>query len=198
VQSGSLTVSSSALPGGAFLALSGMGFNFSMAPSGSPNQSIANGQTADYALTITPLNGSQGVFTFQCGTLPPYSSCTFNPPSEAVTANSSGNEVVEIATGLTQTSARCSRPSPWPALPLVCGLIFAPFALRRRRRGLLLIALLAILVGGVTSCASSGVVAGGTVPRSGPGITPAGTYSIPVTVTANGVAQQTTLTLTVD
>jgi hypothetical protein len=198
VQSGSLTVSSSALPGGAFLALSGMGFNFSMAPSGSPNQSIANGQTADYALTITPLNGSQGVFTFQCGTLPPYSSCTFNPPSEAVTANSSGNEVVEIATGLTQTSARASHPSPWPALPLVCGLIFAPFALRRRRRGLLLIALLAILVGGVTSCASSGVVAGGTVPRSGPGITPAGTYSIPVTVTANGVAQQTTLTLTVD
>jgi hypothetical protein len=197
-QSGSLTVSSSALPGGSFLALSGMGFDFSMAPSGSSSQTIANGQIARYTLTMAPLNGSQGVFTFQCGTLPPYSSCTFNPPSEALTANFSGNVVVEIATGLTQTSARSSRPSPWPALPLVCGLVFAPFALRRRRRGLLLIALLAILAGGVTSCASSGVIAGGTVPRSGPGITPAGTYSIPVTVTANGVAQQTILTLTVD
>jgi hypothetical protein len=57
---------------------------------------------------------------------------------------------------------------------------------------------LAMLVGGVSSCTSSG---GGVVqppPNSGNSITPAGTYSIPVTVSAGGSQHQITLTLTVD
>ncbi len=197
-QSGSLTVSSGALPTGAFVPLSGMGFDFSIAPSGSSSQTIANGQTADYKLAIAPLLGSQGVFTFQCGLLPPYASCTFNPTSEGVPANLSGNLVVEIATGLSQTSARSSRPSVWPVLPLVCGLVLVPFGLRRRCKMLLLVALLAILVSGVSSCTTSGVIPAGNVPSTGPGMTSPGTFPVVVTATSNGVQHQVTLTLIVD
>ncbi len=199
-QSGNLIVSSSALPTGEFVPLSGMGFDFAMTPSGSSSQTIANGQTADYKLVITPLLGSQGVFTFQCGSLPPNSACIFNPTSEGIPANVSGNEVVEIATGLTGTTASSSRPPLWPTVPLACGLILAPFALKRRRRLLMLAALLAILAGGVTSCTSSNVILGGTAPGSGsgPGITAPGTFPVVVTATSNGVQHQVTLTLIVD
>jgi hypothetical protein len=199
-QSGNLIVSSSALPTGAFVPLSGVGFDFVITPSGASSQTIANGQTADFQLVITPLLGSQGVFTFQCGSLPPYSSCTFNPASEGIPANVSGNEVVEIATGLTTATASSSRPPAWPVVPLACGLILAPFAFARRRRALLLVALLAILAGGVSSCTSSGVISGGTAPGSGsgPGITSPGTFPVVVTATSNGVQHQVTLTLIVD
>jgi hypothetical protein len=199
-QNGSLVVTSSALPTGAFVPLSGTGFDFSMTPSGSSSQTIANGQTADYKLVITPLLGSQGVFTFQCSSLPPNSACTFNPASEGIPANVSGNEVVEIATGLTETTAHASQPPSWPVVPLACGLILAPFALRRGRRVLLLVAMLAILAGGVTSCTSSGVILGGTPPGSGsgPGITAPGTFPVVVTATSSGVQHQVTLTLIVD
>jgi hypothetical protein len=175
-----------------------MGFDFSIAPSGSSSQTIANGQTADYKLVIEPLLGSQGVFTFQCSSLPPYASCTFNPTSEGIPADLSGNLVVEIATGLSQTSARSSRPSPWPVLPLLCGLVLVPFGLRRRRNVLLLVALLAILAGGVSSCATSGVISAGKVPSTGSGITSPGTFPVVVTATSNGVQHQVTLTLIVD
>jgi hypothetical protein len=65
---------------------------------------------------------------------------------------------------------------------------------------LLLVALLAILAGGVSSCTSSGVISGGTAPGSGsgPGITSPGTFPVVVTATSNGVQHQVTLTLIVD
>jgi len=197
-QSGSLIVTSSALPTGEFVSLSGMGFDFAMTSSGSSSQTIANGQTADYKLVITPLLGSQGVFTFQCSGLPPYSACTFNPTSVGIPANLSSNEVVEIATGLTETTAHASRLPAGPVLPLASGLILAPFAFKRRRRALLLVALLAILAGGVTSCTSSNVISGGTAPGTGSGITSPGTFPVVVTATSNGVQHQVTLTLIVD
>jgi hypothetical protein len=217
-QSGNLTVKSSALPSGSFLALQGMGFDFAVCfgntvtpCAASSSQTVANGQIALYTLSIAPLNGSglNDAFTFQCGTLPSYSSCSFKPASEGISPNTTGNVVVEIATGIkTQSTARSSHPPAWPLLPLVCGLALLPFPLARtrRRRALMLIAVLAILAGGVSSCTSSGAIQGGKSPASGPGITPAGTYSILVTLsgaiegnaTSNGVQHQITLTLTVD
>jgi hypothetical protein len=197
-QNGSLNVASSALPAGSVLALSGMGFDFTLASSGSATQTISSGQIAYYTLLINPLNGSQGVFTFQCGTLPSSTSCAFNPTSETVVANTTGNEAVEIATGITQTTGRSSRPLAWPVLPLACGLVLLPFALARRRRALLLIAVLAILTGGVSSCASSSGGVSTVLTKTGTGYTPPATYTIPVTATSNGVSHQVTLTLIVD
>jgi len=194
-QSGSLTIGNSVLASS--VPLSGMGFDFSIASTGSSSQTVASGQTADYQLVITPLGGSTGAFTLQCGTLPTDSSCTFNPPGESIPANTTGNELLQIATGLS-SSARLSRPAAWPVLPLACGLVLVPLALWKRRRAMLLIALLAILAGGVSSCTSSGGGLTQPPPHSGGGTTPPGTYSIPVTASANGVQHQITLTLTVD
>ncbi len=191
-QSGSLTVSSSALATGATVPLSGMGFDFGFAFTGASSATVASGQTASYQLVITPLGGSTGAFTLQCGSLPSYSSCTFNPPGETIPANTAGNELVQIATGLS-SSSRLAQPFRWP---LACALVLVPLALRRRRRALLLIALLAILLAGVPSCTSSG--GGISQPPPHSGLTPAGTYSIPVIASSNGVQQQITLMLTVD
>jgi hypothetical protein len=197
--SGSLTAGSSALATGASVPLAGMGFDFSAALSGSSSQTISSGQIASYALVITPLNGSSGSFTLACGSLPSYSTCTFNPTSESIPANTTGNEQVEIATGRSTSSAHLVRSSAWPVLSLACGLMLVPFAFRRRCKALLLVVLLALLAGGVSSCTSSGIVSGGSGGHpTGAGVTPAGTYSIPVTVTSNGVQHQVTLTLTVD
>jgi hypothetical protein len=208
MQSGTLIVSDSVLTPGSIMTLSGTGFDFAIVPSGSSTQAIANGQTAYYTLSIcgaegcsssTPGLGSQGVFTFQCGSLPPYSACTFNPANESVPAGVTGNVVVQIATGLTTTSANSSPPLSWPALPLACGLALAPFASiarARRRKALLLVALLMILVGGVSSCTSSGVISGGT--GTGTGVTSPGNFPVVVTATSNGVQHQVTLTLIVD
>jgi hypothetical protein len=195
------------LTAGSTLALSGMGFDFALcfgntvAPcSTSSAKTISNGQTADYYLTIAPLGGSEGSFTLTCSSsnLPAYSSCAFNPTSPTPYSGASVYETVEIATGLTTTSKNSSRPPLWPALPLLCGLALVPFGLARRRRALLLVALLVILAGGVSSCTSSKIIKGGGGGGGGSGVTPAGTYSIPVTVTSNGISHKITLTLTVD
>jgi hypothetical protein len=192
-QSGSLSVSSSVLAAEAVASLSGMGFDFTVAFSGSSSQTVASGQTASYQLAITPLGGSTGSFTLQCGSLPSNSYCTFNPSGETIPASTTGNELVEIATGLPSSSAELSRPPRWP---LACVLVLVPMALWRRRRALLFVAALAMLACGVSSCTSSG--GGLTQPPPHSGLTPAGTYSIPVTVSANGLQHQITVTLVVD
>jgi len=198
-QSGSLTVTSSALPTGSFLALSGVGSDFIFTPSGSSSQAVANGQIAYFTLLVTPLNGSQGVFSFQCGTpLPPSTSCTPNPATEGIPANTVGNVIVGIATGLTQTNARSAPPSPWPAFPPACGLALLPLALRKRRGALLLIVLMAVLAGGVSSCTQSSGGSASGITKTGTGITPPASYAIVVTASSNGVSHQVTLTLTVD
>ncbi len=206
MQSGSLTVTTSTVPAGASVPLSnsaslaGVGFDFAVTSGTTPSQTVANGQTARYPLTITLLNNSPGgVFTFRCGPLPPYTQCVFKPASDPVTAGTTGSTLLQVETGLAQSSSRATGPAVWRMVPLACGLVLLPLAWRRRRKTWLLAALMAILAGAVTSCAASG---GGTgrIPISGPGITPPGTYSITVTVLSNGVQHTVTptLSLTVD
>jgi hypothetical protein len=197
-RSGTLTVSDSALPTGTSLALSGTGFDFTVTLAGSSSQTIANGQVAYFHLTIAPLDGLPGSYTLTYGSLPSYSSCTFNPTSPTASSTASVYETVAISTGLSTSSARVERRSAWPALPLLCGGLLLPLALWRRRKALLLVALLAVLTGGVSSCTSSNVGRSTNPNGGGSGITTAGSYSIPVTVTSNGVSHQVTLTLTVD
>ena len=204
-RSGMLTVTDNLLTKGTTLMLSGTGFDFALCFGSSitpcvttSSQTIANGGIADYHLTIEPLGGTKGSFTLQCGTLPAYSSCTFNPTSPTPFSTVPVYETVKIATGLSTSSAHLERPSAWPALPLVCGGLLLPLALWRRRKALLLVALLAILTGGVSSCAGSSIGRPSSPSGGSTGMTPAGSYSIPVTVTSNGISHQLTLKLTVD
>jgi hypothetical protein len=198
-QTGNLTLTSSAMATPAQAGLSGMGFDFTSALSGSSSQTVSSGQTAPFTFVLTTMSGSSGTFTFACGTLPANAACSFNPASEMVVASSPGSVTVEVATGGTATSAHNAGPSSWCLAPAFAGLILLPLAWRRRRKILMIAGLFGFLVGGASSCTGSGGGSGGTV-TGGQGKlnTPPGTYSIPVSVSSNGLVHKVTLTLTVD
>jgi Abnormal spindle-like microcephaly-assoc'd, ASPM-SPD-2-Hydin len=193
--SGTLTISSPALASPITVALTGTGFNFSFIAEGTSSQTVAAGQTASFTLDLTP-NGAQATFSIACGTLPQYASCALNPATETLNSGVEGNMAVNISTGVV-SSAKAYPAAGWHAAPFLCSLLLLPFAFARRRRFLLFAFLSCVLATGITACTSSGGGTGG----GGGGqnqTTPAGTYTIPVTATANGISQSVTLTLTVD
>lgn len=193
-----LTVSSAQVEGGS-VALMGTGFDFSLKPKGSSSESIASGQSASYALSIATLGGSHGSFTFQCASLPPNGQCTFNPPTETVTARATGFVTVQIATGSTIAAAGWPGAIAWRSATVALGLLLIPFA-RRRRRGLfLMMALLPIVTAGVSSCvAAGGLGSGNQQHSSGPGVTPAGSYAIRISASSTGIQHSVSVSLTVD
>jgi len=195
--SGVLTVSSSAVATPATVALSGVGFDFGIALTGSSSQTVARGQQARYTLVISP-SGSGGTFSFTCGTLPSNAICLFNPPSETLNSGVQGNVEVEVSTGSASTS-RMERRGPWRMLPLACVLFLLPWAIRRRRTWFLVAVVAVILAAGMTSCTTSGGGQGGGTGGQGSGSsTPPGTYTIPVNITSTGITHSVNLTLTVD
>ena len=199
-QTGSLAIASPSLATNSVVSLSGMGFDFTFSTSGQASQTIASGLTASYNLTLAPLRGSSGTFSFSCGSLPANSSCSFNPTNELVAANSTGSVTLQIATGTSLSSAGKSGPkvSALHLLPLTCTLIVLPVFLSRRSK-VALVVILSVCLIAITSCAGAGGGSGGAPPSgSGKTTTPAGTYSVVVTATANSVSHKTTLTLVVD
>jgi hypothetical protein len=197
-QMGTLSIASGSLTIPVQIALSGMGFDFTVGVSGQSSKTVSSGQTAQYTLALTPLNGSTGTFTFACGSLPTNSSCSFNPGSESVPANATGTVIFSIATGGSRSSASLvdSRNARYDMLPLIC-LIAIPIAFGSKRGKQWLAILLMTGLIGIAGCAGAGGGGGGT-PASPGGSTPAGTYSIVVTATASGVSHKTSLTLIVD
>jgi hypothetical protein len=195
---GSLTVTSPALTVPTAVALAGTGFNFSVASSGAASLTVSGGQTAKFPLAVS-LTGAQATFSFACGSLPANASCTFNPGSETLNAGVEGNVTVQVATSASAMASRSESLRAWHALPLVCGVLLLPLALKRGRKAFFVVLLAVLLTAGMTSCTSSSGGTGGTPPGGGNGSnTAAGTYTIPVTVTASGLSQVVELTLTVD
>jgi hypothetical protein len=198
-QIGNLTITSSGMAAPAQAGLSGMGFDFTATLSGSSNQTVSSGRTASFTLVLATMGGSSGTLTFGCGSLPTNAVCSFNPASETVAAGAPGNVTVEVMTGGAVPSAHKTALSRWGLAPAIAGVILLPFAWRRRRKFLVMAALLAFLAGGVSSCTGSGGGSGGTASGGqGNSNSPPGTYSIPVSVSSNGVMHKVTLTLTVD
>jgi hypothetical protein len=202
LQTGNLSVSSSMLAASAQVALSGTGFDFSTTFSGSSTQTVSSGQTALYTLVLSPAGGAGATFTFSCGSLPGNATCTFNPASELVSGSATGNVTVQIATGVGSTSAQLVRVSRFKGgfgvLPAACAMILLPLAWSSRRRKTLLAMALSLLAIAMTSCAGAGGGSGPVTPPPTGNNTPAGTYSIPVTISGNGVSHSITLSLTVD
>jgi hypothetical protein len=206
---GALTVSSASVAKALTVPLAGTGFDFMLGTSGAGSLTVSSGQTANFPLTITP-SGAQATFSFACAALPPNAACTFNPGTETLNAGVEGNVTVEIATGESSASAaindskgqeskgRHAAPGGWPALPLLCGLVLLPLVLVRGRRVFLAVLLLAVLAVGISSCTSSSGGTGGTPGGGDKTSTPPGTYTIPATVTADGLSHAVSLTLTVD
>ncbi len=196
-QQSTLAVGSTHINGGS-VTLLGTGFDFSLKLKGTSSESVASGQEASYTLSIATLGGSQGAFTFQCGSLPPNARCAFNPATETVTASATGFVTVQIGTG-SAIAGGAFGTTGWRIAPVVLGLVFLPLAWRRRRRLFLMAALLAIAVGGVSGCVGAGGLGSGDQQHpSGPGATPSGNYAIPIVATSTGVQHSVTVSLTVD
>ncbi|MDR3724415.1 MAG: choice-of-anchor D domain-containing protein [Terracidiphilus sp.] len=196
--SGTLTASSTTVTGTLNIPVSGVGFDFTTAVSGQSSVTVTAGSSASYAMTINAVTGVTGSYTYSyaCGTLPSYALCTFSPTSTTATAGVGGYVSISISTGKAKAALE-GGPAKWRMLPMLCGLVLLPFALRRRKLLAMLVLLVVTLV--VSSCASAGVNSSGGSGGSGSSTTtPAGTYTIPVTVTSNGVSHAVTLTLTVD
>jgi hypothetical protein len=198
-QTGSLSLTSSVLASSATVSLSGMGFDFQATTSGASSVTIAGGQTAAFTLTLTPSSGSGATFALQCDALPSYAACVFNPARETVAAGATGTVIVQV-TSSQGTSAEARPPvfgrwAAWPTLAFIA----LPAVWRKRKKALFVILPCVFLAFGISGCSSSGGGTGGT-PPSAPTrhTTPAGTYSIPVTVSAYGVKHPVTLTLVVD
>lgn len=198
-QTGNLTVTTNTVSA-APVALSGMGFDFTIGVSGSSSQTVSSGQAANYALSLSALNGSQGTVSFQCSSLPSHASCSFNPGSATLVAGTPGNVVVQISTGLSTAASVHSPAAPWRAVTLVSLVLLLPLAGRRRRGSLLIALLAAAMCFGAVACTSSG--GGGGIGGGGSGggnsATPPGTYSVQVAASSNGVQHTVTVTLTVD
>jgi hypothetical protein len=197
---GMLTVSSPVVTAPASVSLSGTGFDFILTTSGPADATVASGQQADYALNIAT-SGAEGAFSFQCGALPANAACIFNPSTETVPLGTQGNVEVEVYTGSSSPTARIDsapRLEKGGIALLAGGLLLLPLALWRRHKGILLIALAVIFSFGVSSCTSSGGGTGGGGGQPNGSKTPAGTYTIPVTVTSTGVSHSVNLSLTVD
>ncbi|MGA2848541.1 MAG: choice-of-anchor D domain-containing protein [Terracidiphilus sp.] len=199
-QSGSLSITSSTASASGTVALTGTGFDFTVAATGATSVTVSNGQTADYTVVITPMAGAQGAFTFTCGTLPANAVCLFNPSTESLNSGVTGNVTVEISVGQSGASARLNRLGRLNLVPVACVLLLLPLGWTRWRKALAWCLLLAVLAGGVSSCTSSGGGTGGgggSTGGGGGGTTPTGTYSIPVNVTSTGVQHSLTVTLIV-
>jgi centrosomal CEP192-like protein/ASPM-SPD-2-Hydin domain-containing protein len=194
-QSGIVTVSSSSLPTPAQIAASGMGFDFSIG-AGQSSKTVSSGQTAIYAFTLSPLNGSAGTFTYSCSSLPVNSSCNFSPTSTYVPANADWSVTLNISTGATHSTANVTASRFRSYLfPATC-LVFIPIVLKFRRRKVWIVILTSSLFG-IVSCAGAGGGGGGKPPATNQN-TPPGTYSVVVTANASGVSHNITLTLIVD
>jgi hypothetical protein len=200
---GTLVVSSTNGGSPVDLELAGIGFDFQLAVAGSSSATVVQGQEAYYTLQLTTLGGSTGAaggkFSFQCGTLPANSVCTFNPTQLTVPGNGvNGDVVLGITTGAsTPTSEKNSDKQSGRVL--LGGLLMLPLILRRRKlpldRLLLVVVMLVGLVGGLSSC----VVAGGSNAQLQlGGGTPPGSYPVTVSASANGVVHSTTVTLMVN
>ena len=194
---GSLAIAATGMPGQA-VELTGMGFDFTIAVSGANSQTVSSGQDASYTLVLTTLSGSQGTFSMNCNTLPANASCAFSPGSPTVGSGATGNVTVKISTGTLVASNKGERGG-LPIAPLICGLALLSLGGRRRRRALLLSGVALLIAVGVSGCTSADKSSSGGSGGGGGSIsTPAGSYSVQVSATADGVQHSVNLTLVVD
>ena len=183
--------------------------DYAVAPS-QTTAMVAAGSTATFTLTVNPINHYNGTVTFNCGALPSLTTCTFNPPSAALSGIAPATVQLTITT--TGTSAALQAPHRGSSILLASlsslglfGMVLAG-SLKKRSRwtgvvlGMLVLTMMLSLVacGGSSSSTSTG-----TTPPPAPS-TPAGNYQVTVTATGtagtnngNTAAHPVSLTLTV-
>jgi len=156
---------------------------------------IESGAAGTTVITVTPAGGYTGTLTFSCGTLPMSASCSFSPATLVFTGGATAQtSTLTISTTSTHAMLALSLDRRLPVFAFA-GLFLLPLALRRRAKlkshwSVLPILALAGLFAtlGVSGCSSSGGSATNT---------PAGSYTVPVTVSGGTASNNLSLQVTV-
>jgi hypothetical protein len=161
----------------------------------STSATVASGATATYNLVASASPGFTGTVSFSCSGAPQYATCTVAPSSLTLAAAGTGSFTVTVTTQITQNASMPLRSSPFLAGFGLLALFALPasFGKNLRSRGLRL--LVCVFVAGVVLNFSG--CGGSNAPRQSTYNTPAGTYSLSATSTANGGTVVTPLTLVV-
>ena len=169
---------------------------------------IKQGQSAAFALTVTPLNGFSQAVSFTCSGLPSGASCTFAPPSVTPIAGAVMTTLTVTTTALS-THAGLYEPMNWlwaQGGMFALALLLVPGAFRRnlnqRKRLAVTLMLLVILpvVSLLIACSGGGVNSSGTnSPGTSNSGTPLGTSQVTVSATtgSSGSANQHGASLTI-
>jgi len=163
---------------------------------------VTAGQTANYAVQVTPQYGSfDHAVSFSCTGLPKYCYATFSPGSVAPGANAASTTLTLRTTAGSPAAAGWLLAAPTPLRPDIGLLVIPAFALwfcfrktspsRPSRRRLEAVALIGLIVG-IACCSSGGD--GDHLPNNR---TPAGTYQITVQGKAGNLTMSANLSLTV-
>jgi hypothetical protein len=163
---------------------------------------IPKGQTGTASISITPLNAYAGTITLSCGTLPTDATCTLSPAQIAFTAASQSPQSVTLTIGTRQLALltrerKPGKPGLASALAVALwlpGSLLGVFTLRRKARtggaktGLYIGAIILGLSGlmSLTAC----------LDNSKP-TTPAGTYTVPITITDGTIVHSVNYTVVV-
>jgi FG-GAP-like repeat/Abnormal spindle-like microcephaly-assoc'd, ASPM-SPD-2-Hydin len=197
-RSGTLTVTDNAGGNPQTATLSGTGQDFSIAASGQSTKSITAGQTASYAVAVTPGGGFNQSVALSCVGAPAQSTCSVSPTP--LMLNGSGFATATVIVNTAGSSAGLSRPRSgptvgvrfegWLALSGALGLAMlaslGSWGRQRRPRWSYVLAFLCLLFIGATMPACGGGSNGNG------GGTQAGTYNL--TVTGTFTSGSTTLT----
>jgi hypothetical protein len=206
-RNGFLTITDDAIDGQQTVPLTGMGQDFSVAPSSSSTASVAPGQVASYTVAVKPAGGFNQTVTLSCTGAPVGSSCTVSPSSVKLNGSAPAAITVSVATaggsaGLTYPgnfSPARNKSALWLAFSGLPGLVLLGTGSRKRhghlRYGLVF---LCVLITVTMWSACGGGSMGGS--RSGGGTAP-GTYNLTVVGTFSSgsanLVHSTKLTLVV-
>jgi beta-lactam-binding protein with PASTA domain len=159
---------------------------------------IKSGSSASTVITLTPTGGFTGTVNFTCGTLPADVTCTFMPTSLTVTSSTALTTTLTIGTTGTATAALIKQPAGTVLPTLLAALILLPLGftrriLRTRKAGSQWFGLL-LLTG---ACFAAAGLLGTAGCGGSSSSTPAGTYSIPITVTSGSTTVPLNLSITI-
>ncbi len=160
------------------------------------------GSSATVGFNLASLNGYNGTVILTCAPSSSQITCSLSPAT--VTVNGQASTTLTVKAAVSGTSANLS-PAPgrggslrgWPAASSLAFCIVLVFPLRRRRW--ISLAFLPILLAMMlfVSCGGSGSSGGGSGGGGGFNGTPAGTYSVLVTATANSIVHNAQITVVV-
>jgi hypothetical protein len=201
-RTGTLTFMDSAGNSPQGLTLTGVGVDFTFAPSGQTTLTVASGTSAVYPFLLTAAAGTPGTASFTCLGAPVNATCVVTPQAPSLAGTTS--VIVTVATGVAPTTTMISSPGSrrgTDAAVLLAGLLLplGCFVRPIRRRGLR-----AALAGSISlvMMALCGCGAGRAIPPSGGTgsngtgvVTPSGSYSIAVSATSAGLTRTTNVTL---